>query len=139
VNYLVVSEIVFQHGGQFSRCRLGPILRLPDHLPPVSPVHCGGVLQSATIISVNVRRKTSPESQGLGYDAGQGSYFGRMPPEVVENLLWFFTEPGQVVFDPFASGGTTIDLVCWLPVSFVPQRSPRPPAGFKASARIGSR
>lgn len=36
------------------------------------------------------------------------TYFGQMPPQVVENLLWFYTEPGQVVFDPFAGGGTTI-------------------------------
>lgn len=43
-------------------------------------------------------------------DAGQGSYFGRMPAQVVENLLWFYTETGQIVFDPFAGGGTTIDV-----------------------------
>jgi len=33
-----------------------------------------------------------------------------MPPQVVENLLWFYTEPGDIVFDPFAGGGTTIDV-----------------------------
>lgn len=34
-----------------------------------------------------------------------------LPPWVrVENLLWFFTEPGQVAFDPFAGSGTTIDV-----------------------------
>jgi len=38
------------------------------------------------------------------------TYFGHMPPEVVENLLWYFTEPGQVVFDPFAGSGTTIKV-----------------------------
>jgi hypothetical protein len=27
-------------------------------------------------------------------DAGQQSYFGAVPPQVVENLPWFFTEPG---------------------------------------------
>jgi DNA modification methylase len=43
-------------------------------------------------------------------DAGTGSYFGRMPPQVVENLLWLYTEPGQIVVDPFAGGGTTIDV-----------------------------
>jgi DNA modification methylase len=37
------------------------------------------------------------------------SFFGRMPPQVVENLLWLYTEPGQVIFDPFAGSGTTID------------------------------
>jgi transposase len=39
-----------------------------------------------------------------------GGVFGRMPPQVVENLLWFFTEPGHIVVDPFAGGGTTIDV-----------------------------
>lgn len=43
-------------------------------------------------------------------DAGSASYFGRMPSQVVENLLWFYTEPGDIVFDPFAGGGTTIDV-----------------------------
>lgn len=41
---------------------------------------------------------------------GESSYFGKMPPQVVENLLWFYTEPDGIVFDPFAGGGTTIDV-----------------------------
>ena len=41
---------------------------------------------------------------------GDGSsYFGRMPPPIVENLLWLYTAPGDIVVDPFAGGGTTID------------------------------
>lgn len=43
-------------------------------------------------------------------DVGTQSYFGRMPAQIVENLLWLYTEPGQTVFDPFAGGGTTIDV-----------------------------
>jgi hypothetical protein len=42
-------------------------------------------------------------------DDGTGSYFGRMPAQVVENVLWLYTEPGQVVVDPCAGGGTTPD------------------------------
>lgn len=38
------------------------------------------------------------------------SYFGHMPSQVVENLLWFFTEPGNIVVDLFAGSGTTIDV-----------------------------
>jgi hypothetical protein len=38
------------------------------------------------------------------------TYFGQMPPQIVENLLWFYTEPGQIVVDPFAGGGTTIKV-----------------------------
>jgi hypothetical protein len=41
---------------------------------------------------------------------GQQSYFGAVPPQVIENLLWFFTEPGQVVVDLFAGSGTTVDV-----------------------------
>lgn len=41
---------------------------------------------------------------------GDSSYFGRMPPQVVENLLWLYTDPGAIVVDPFAGGGTTIDV-----------------------------
>jgi DNA methylase len=41
---------------------------------------------------------------------GDSTYFGKMPPQVVENLLWFYTEPGQIVVDPFAGGGTTIEV-----------------------------
>lgn len=45
-------------------------------------------------------------------DKGDGaqSYFGAVPPQVIENLLWFFTEPGQIVVDLFAGSGTTVDV-----------------------------
>ena len=33
-----------------------------------------------------------------------------MPGQMVENLLWLYTEPGQIVMGPFAGGGTTIDV-----------------------------
>lgn len=42
--------------------------------------------------------------------SGDSGYFGRMPPQVVENLLWLYTEPGGTVVDLFAGGGTTIDV-----------------------------
>jgi DNA methylase/ParB-like nuclease domain len=59
--------------------------------------------------------KEPPESRQhfdvwSGLDGGDGSFFGRMPPAVVENLLWLYTEPGDVVIDPFAGSGTTIDV-----------------------------
>jgi hypothetical protein len=41
-------------------------------------------------------------------ESDAASVFGRMPPQVVENLLWLYTEPGAIVVDPFAGGGTTI-------------------------------
>lgn len=48
--------------------------------------------------------------QNVAPDLDGGRFFGRMPPQVVENLLWFWTEPGQMVVDPFAGSGTTLDV-----------------------------
>lgn len=42
--------------------------------------------------------------------SGDSCYFGKMAPQIVENLLWFYTEPGDIVVDPFVGGGTTIDV-----------------------------
>lgn len=41
---------------------------------------------------------------------GQQSYFGAVPPQVLENLLWFFTDAGEIVVDLFAGSGTTVDV-----------------------------
>lgn len=35
--------------------------------------------------------------------------FGSIPQEIVDNLLYYYTDPFGVVFDPFAGGGSTID------------------------------
>lgn len=37
-------------------------------------------------------------------------HFGNIPPEIVENLLYYCTKPFDVVFDPFGGGGATIDV-----------------------------
>lgn len=36
-------------------------------------------------------------------------HFGNIPPEIVDNLMYYFTSPFDVVFDPFGGGGSTID------------------------------
>lgn len=46
----------------------------------------------------------------FGSDGGNNGHFGKMPRQIVENLLWLFTDPGQIIVDPFAGGGTTIDV-----------------------------
>jgi DNA modification methylase len=38
------------------------------------------------------------------------TYFGRMPEQIAENLLWLYTKPGDIVVDPFAGSGTTIEV-----------------------------
>lgn len=36
-------------------------------------------------------------------------YPGRIPGQVIEHVLWPFTEPFDIVIDPMAGGGTTLD------------------------------
>jgi DNA modification methylase len=43
---------------------------------------------------------------------GKEGYPGRMPGQIVMNLLYYYTEPGELVVDPFAGSGTTLD-VCY--------------------------
>jgi DNA modification methylase len=43
-------------------------------------------------------------------EMGEEGFVGRMPGQVVENLLWYFTEPFDLVVDPMAGGGTTLDV-----------------------------
>jgi hypothetical protein len=38
------------------------------------------------------------------------SHFGNSEPEWLENLLYLYTEPFDIVLDPFAGGGSTIDV-----------------------------
>jgi len=35
---------------------------------------------------------------------------GNIPHEIIENMLYYYTEPFDVVFDPFGGGGVTIDV-----------------------------
>lgn len=41
---------------------------------------------------------------------GKEGFPGRIPGQLVQNLLFFYTEPGQLIVDPMAGGGTTIDV-----------------------------
>jgi len=36
-------------------------------------------------------------------------HFGNIPVEIIENLLYYYTKPFDIVFDPFGGGGITID------------------------------
>lgn len=37
-------------------------------------------------------------------------HFGNMPRDIVENMLYYYTNPFDIVFDPFGGGGTTLDV-----------------------------
>lgn len=46
----------------------------------------------------------------FGKATNEVKHFGNIPPEIVENLLYYYTDPYDVVFDPFGGGGSTIDI-----------------------------
>lgn len=41
---------------------------------------------------------------------GEKKYPGRMPGQIIENLVWYYTKPFDVVYDPMAGSGTTLDV-----------------------------
>ena len=61
----------------------------------------------------------------VGKLSNDADHFGSWPQEFMENLLYYYTEPFDVVYDPFCGGGTTID-VCekWFRKYFVSDRKP---------------
>lgn len=55
------------------------------------------------------------------------THFGNVPASFTENLLYYYTDTFDTVYDPFAGGGTTID-VCkkWMRRYYVADRKPIP-------------
>ena len=53
------------------------------------------------------------------------THFGKFPQTFMENLLYYYTKPFDVVYDPFAGGGVTIDACKkWLRKYYVSDRKP---------------
>lgn len=54
-------------------------------------------------------------------------HFGNTEQRIVDNLLWLYTEPKDIVVDPFGGGGSTLDVCkvrgrrCW-----ISDRKPKP-------------
>jgi hypothetical protein len=46
---------------------------------------------------------------GLNPKYGQ-PHPGAIPGDIIENLLWYYTDVGDLVVDPFAGGGVTLDV-----------------------------
>ena len=60
----------------------------------------------------DIFRNFAPEVYSLwnfGKATNEVKHFGNIPPEIIDNLLYYFTDPFDVVFDPFGGGGSTID------------------------------
>ncbi len=46
---------------------------------------------------------------------GKSNYKGRLPGQIVTNALYYYTEPGWYIVDPFAGSGTLGDVIDGLP------------------------
>lgn len=63
----------------------------------------------------------------FGKKTNETSHFGNTEQRIVDNLLWLYTEPGDIVVDPFGGGGSTLDVCkqrgrrCW-----ISDRKPKP-------------
>jgi DNA modification methylase len=45
----------------------------------------------------------------IGKATNEVKHPGNIPPEIIDNLLYYYTKPFDIVFDPFGGGGSTID------------------------------
>ena len=65
----------------------------------------------------------------------QTEHFGNTEQRIVENLLWAYTQPLDIVVDPFGGGGSTLDVCqergrrCW-----ISDRKPKP--GMENKLRV---
>lgn len=63
----------------------------------------------------------------FGKKTNETSHFGNTEQRIVDNLLWLYTEPLDIVVDPFGGGGSTLDVCktrgrrCW-----ISDRKPKP-------------
>lgn len=63
----------------------------------------------------------------FGKKTNETEHFGNTEQRIVENLLWLYTQPLDIVVDPFGGGGSTLDVCvnrgrrCW-----VSDRKPKP-------------
>lgn len=46
---------------------------------------------------------------------GKPGYKGRIPGQIIANALYYYSQPGDMIVDPFAGSGTTGDIVETLP------------------------
>jgi len=69
--------------------------------------------QNAQVTDLEVFRNFKPQIYtvwNFGKSTNGIKHFGNIPPEILDNLLYYYTKPFDVVFDPFGGGGTTLDV-----------------------------
>ncbi len=69
-------------------------------------------VENGDSVDSHIFRNFSPELYSVWNFAkatNEARVFGSIPPEIIDNLLYYYTKPFDVVFDPFGGGGSTID------------------------------
>ena len=69
-------------------------------------------IENGQVSEINNFRNFAPEvytTWNFGKATNEVRHFGNVPPEIIDNLLYYYTKPFDVVFDPFGGGGSTID------------------------------
>jgi hypothetical protein len=95
---------------------LGPHLLHPWEPPPLNfsfDVLSGVDIVEQELEDVDVQLDVSTYwafSSTVARQYGTEGYPGRMPGQIVECLLHLYTKPFDHVYDPFAGGGTTLDV-----------------------------
>ena len=68
-----------------------------------------GILAESQLPPTSLQYTNLWEFNACDPEYGEKGYPGRMPGQIIENLLWYYTQPFDVVLDPMAGGGTTMD------------------------------
>ena len=70
------------------------------------------IAENGQVSDSHIFRNFEPQvytTWNFGKATNEVRHFGNIPPEIIDNLMWFYTKPFDVVFDPFGGGGSTID------------------------------
>ncbi len=72
-----------------------------------------GIIKNIPYSKITEKYNFSPylyNSWSLRKVKNKSSYFGAFPQVFMENLIYYHTEPFDIIYDPFAGGGTTVDI-----------------------------
>lgn len=88
----------------------GELVRLTEEIPNIAKVQFSDESWTPPIYNVwSFAKKTN-----------KTDHFGNTEQRIVENLLWAYTKPLEIVIDPFGGGGSTLDVCkkrgrrCWI-------------------------
>ena len=93
--------------------RIADVVNLDDSTVSRRTAKIAENVQISQLTDLNIFRDFEPEIYSVWNFAkatNEVKHFGNIPPEICDNLLYYYTRPGDVVFDPFGGGGSTLDV-----------------------------